>query len=175
DFCKKTGQLSGNGTQIKSGFCSSTPQGSIPTVDNMVSTIIVSPANAAVVDAAKDLVVKIDTLNLETGFFDLAASQYYIVPQTLNKQGQIQGHQHITIQPLQTTSSAPDPKVFAFFKGLNDRAPDGRTLQVTVPAGTLTQNGLFRICSITGSDGHAPAIMPVAQRGSQDDCIRISV
>ncbi|RKO93776.1 hypothetical protein BDK51DRAFT_15819, partial [Blyttiomyces helicus] len=175
DFCKKSGQLPGNGSQIRSGFCSSTPQGSIPDINHMVSTLITAPANAATVDASKDLTITIDNLNLDTGFFDLAESQYYIVPQTLGQTGNVQGHQHVTVQSLLSTASAPDPKVFAFFKGLNTVAIGGRTLSVTIPGGTITVNGPTRICTITGSDGHAPAIMPVAQRGSQDDCIRVTV
>ncbi|RKO87433.1 hypothetical protein BDK51DRAFT_24702, partial [Blyttiomyces helicus] len=96
-------------------------------------------------------------------------------PQTLNAQGIVQGHQHITIQQLTSTQAAPDAQVFAFFKGLNDQALDGRTLAVNVPAGTFKTDGLYRICSMSGGDGHAPTIMPVAQRGAQDDCIRINV
>jgi hypothetical protein len=60
-----------------------------------------------------------------------------------------------------------------FFKGLNDPAVDG-TLSVVIPAGTLPV-GLLRICSISGSESHQPVVMPVAQRGSQDDCIRVEV
>ncbi|KAH6572497.1 hypothetical protein BASA62_003324 [Batrachochytrium salamandrivorans] len=69
-------------------------------------------------------------------------------------------------------------KQFEFFKGINDRHTDGkqgRLLSATILAGQLTINGNYRICSITGSDSHQPVIMPVAQRGSQDDCIRVTV
>lgn len=67
-----------------------------------------------------------------------------------------------------------DARKFDFFKGLNEPAVAGGTLSVNIPAGKL-KDGQYRICSITGTDTHQPVIMPVAQRGSQDDCIRINV
>ncbi|RKO87945.1 hypothetical protein BDK51DRAFT_14266, partial [Blyttiomyces helicus] len=174
-FCLQTGLTPSNGSQIRTGACSSTPQGQIPSIDHMVSTLITSPENDATLDASKDINITIDNRNLNTGFFDNAESQYYIVPQTLGDNGNIQGHQHVTVQSLLSTGSAPDPRVFAFFKGLNAVAVGGRTLAVTIPGGTITVDGPTRICTMTGSDGHAPAIMPVAQRGSQDDCIRVTI
>ncbi len=112
--------------------------------------------------------------NLDTGFFSEPSSEYYAAPQQLNQNGMIKGHQHITVQRLKGGRGALDAKTFDFFKGLNDQSADGRTLSVTIPAGTL-RNGDYRICSITGTLTHQPVIMPVAQRGSQDDCIRIKV
>ena len=142
----------------------------------MVSTLIVSPPSGSTVDASKDMTVTLKTRNLVTGFFNDPATQYYLVPQTLDpKTGFIQGHQHVSIQSIGAGNAAPDAQTFAFFKGLNDAAPDGQTLSVVVPAGSLTINGQHRICTITGTDGHQPVIMPVAQRGSQDDCIRVNV
>jgi len=35
--------------------------------------------------------------------------------------------------------------------------------------------GLYRCCTMASSFAHTPVIMPVAQRGSQDDCIRFTV
>jgi transcription initiation factor TFIID subunit 15 len=171
DFCN--GQSLTNGQQIKAGSCSITVQGSIPTFDNMVSTIIVNPKNGATVKVGQAFTVTIQNNNIITGFFDDAATQYYLTPQTLDG-GKIQGHQHITIQELTSKAKAPDARVFAFFKGLNDAAVNGGQLSVTVDKGLPTA-GTYRICSITGTRGHQPVIMPVAQRGSQDDCIRIKV
>ncbi len=67
-----------------------------------------------------------------------------------------------------------DARKIDFFKGLNQKSSDGLTLSLEIPAGTLS-NGKYRICSITGSNSHQPVIMPVARRGSQDDCIRVNV
>jgi hypothetical protein len=85
------------------------------------------------------------------------------------------GHQHITVQKLTLGSKKPlDARKFDFFKGLDEPAVAGGTLSVDIPAGKLS-NGDYRICSITGTDTHQPVIMPVAQRGGQDDCIRVRV
>ncbi|KAJ3126998.1 hypothetical protein HK098_006889 [Nowakowskiella sp. JEL0407] len=172
-FCKDSGQSSSDGSQNKAGACSSTPQGQIPSVDKMVSTLIIAPDYGDTIDASKNNTVTIAFQNLDTGFFDDPQKQYYLVPQTLNDQGIIEGHQHITVQKLQGTAVL-DAKVFAFFKGLNEPSGDG-TLSVTIPAGTIKENGEFRICSLSGTFSHQPVIMPVAQRGAQDDCIRVFV
>ncbi|KAJ3120990.1 hypothetical protein HK098_004079 [Nowakowskiella sp. JEL0407] len=174
NFCKKSGQAEANGSQNKQGACSSTPQGSIPSVDKMVSTLIIQPDDGATIDAAKDNTVTIAMNNLQTGFFDDPQKQYYLFPQTLNDQGIIQGHQHITVQKM-NGKNVLDAKIFAFFKGLNAASKDGKTLSVTIPKGTLLQNGKHRICSLSGTFSHQPVIMPVAQRGAQDDCIRVNV
>ncbi|KAJ3127014.1 hypothetical protein HK098_006905 [Nowakowskiella sp. JEL0407] len=174
DFCKKSGQAESNGSQNKAGACSSTPMGQIPSVDKMVSTLIINPDSGAKVDASKDNTVTIAISNLATGFFDDPQKQYYLFPQTLNGQGIIQGHQHITVQKM-NGKAVLDAKVFAFFKGLNAASPDGKTLSVTIPAGTLRENGQHRICSLSGTFSHQPVVMPVAQRGAQDDCIRVDV
>ncbi|KAI8822700.1 uncharacterized protein EV422DRAFT_410575 [Fimicolochytrium jonesii] len=175
-FCKDTGLTPSDGTQIKDGACTSTPIGALPTTANMVSSLITSPSNGATLDASSDLLVTVDYRNLDTGFFSDPAKTYYTIPQTLNSDGVIQGHSHITIQPLGSkANAAPDARTFAFFKGLNDEAQNGRTLSVTVPGGTFTEDGVYRICSMSGSNSHQPVIMPVAQRGAQDDCIRVTV
>ncbi|KAJ3149024.1 hypothetical protein HDU89_004026 [Geranomyces variabilis] len=174
-FCSAANMLPSDGTQIRVGSCSSTAMGAIPSTDNMVSTIITSPAFGATIDATVDNVVAIDMVGLDTGFFSDPQVNYNKQPQTLNSNGIIQGHQHITIQPLPNTQAAPDSTKFVFFKGLNDESKNGRTLTVTVPKGTFTTNGLHRICSMSGVNAHQPPLMPVAQRGSQDDCIRVTV
>jgi len=35
--------------------------------------------------------------------------------------------------------------------------------------------GSYRLCTMTSSSNHQPVLMPVAQRGAQDDCIRFTV
>ncbi|KAI8909965.1 hypothetical protein DFJ77DRAFT_420712, partial [Powellomyces hirtus] len=164
-----------DGTQLRDGACSSTPMGSIPSVNKMVSSLITKPENGAAVNRNQELQVVVDYRNLDTGFFSDPTNQYYTIPQTLSGDGTIQGHSHITVQNLNNAKAAPDARTFAFFKGLNDEAAGGRTLSVTIPAGTLKQDGTYRICSMSGSNSHQPVVMPVAQRGAQDDCIRIKV
>ncbi|KAI8912395.1 hypothetical protein BC831DRAFT_377789, partial [Entophlyctis helioformis] len=162
-----------NGTQLKTGgrSCSSTPMGLIPDVSKMVSTIIVEPKAGSTIDASVENKVRIDIVNMVAGFFNLANEQYYLAPQTLNPQlGTAEGHQHITVQKMEPGArTAPDPKVFAFFKGINNAAtdPEKRSLEAVIPPNALKEQGTYRICSITGADAHQPLLMPVLRRGPQ--------
>ncbi|KAJ3256158.1 hypothetical protein HK103_005727, partial [Boothiomyces macroporosus] len=137
------GFFAANGSQLKQGgkSCSSNILGLTPSVDNMLSTLIVSPQDGADFDVSKNQTVSVDVANLVSGFFSDANKQYYLAPQTLNA-GNVQGHQHITIQKLDGTNVL-DPKVFAFFKGINDAAtdPQKRSLSANVPAGSIKENG----------------------------------
>ncbi|KAJ3091395.1 hypothetical protein HDU96_003072 [Phlyctochytrium bullatum] len=140
----------------------------------MVSTIIIEPQNGGTLRANQPFTVRIRNRNIQTGFFDDPQQKYYATPQTLNAQGIVEGHQHITVQNIGNGQNPPDAQTFAFFKGLN--APDQNgVLEVTFTpdAAKPLPPGNYRICSITGAFGHQPVVMPVAQRGSQDDCIRV--
>jgi len=178
EFCKAIGQggAIADGTQKRTSTCSITVQGTIPTFENMVSSIITSPGNGSTIKAGTDFKVSVKTQNMDLGFFEDPNTRYYSSPQTLNAQGKIEGHQHVTIQAI-GGNTPPDPRTesLVFFKGL-DQKDVGGELSATVP-GTATagKTGQMRICTITGSRGHQPVIMPVAQRGSQDDCIRVNM
>ncbi|KAI8897604.1 hypothetical protein BC833DRAFT_593093 [Globomyces pollinis-pini] len=181
DYCRQflNGRVvEANGTQLKTGgqSCSSTPIGQIPTINNMVSTLITQPAYGAALDATLNNTVVLNTKNLDSGFFNNPNTEYYMVPSTLNPQdGNPQGHQHVTVQLL-NGNNVPDPKVFGFFKGVNDKEVDEKkeTLQAIIPAGAIKVDGTYRICSITGTDGHQSVVSPVVRRGAQDDCIRVT-
>lgn len=182
EFCTKSGAKEATGVQFKQltaassgSSCSSTAQGVMPSIENMVSTLITAPENGAHIDPNQPLVITLDVLNLDTGFFADADKDYYLRPQTLGSTGNIQGHQHVTIQLL-NGKKAPIPKTFAFFKGIDDVATSGgATLGTVAPPGTFSEPGTYRICSLSGSFTHQPVIMPVARRGAQDDCIRVHV
>ena len=140
----------------------------------MVSTRIVFPEDQQSVSAAADVAVAVSTRNLAAGFFSNATTQYYVAPQTLGRAGTVQGHQHITIQSIDSLHSAAD---FVFFKGFNDRGStvDGLVLlTATVPKGTLAR-GKYRLCTLTGAATHQPVIMSAMVRGPQDDCVRFTV
>jgi hypothetical protein len=184
DFCK---QFLGNGGKVEEAdgiqrkdggqTCSSTPLGLTPSVTKMLQTLITEPASAAVLDVGVDNKVAVKTNSLDSGFFNDPNTEYYLVPSTLNAQtAEIQGHQHITVQKLNSITAAPDPQVFAFFKGINDVEVDRalKKLNAVIPAGTIKEDGLYRICTLSGSDGHQGALSPVMERGSQDDCIRVT-
>lgn len=146
--------------------------GLIPSTDNMPSAKFTNPKNNDVIPANKDFTISMAINNMETGNFVNAEQNYFAAPQQLNAQGQIQGHSHVTVETLtaldQTTPN--DPKKFAFFKGLNSAAQGGvLTADVTngLPAGA------YRLCSINTAANHQPALVPVAQHGSLDDCVYV--
>jgi len=171
DVCRLSKLDKADGSQNKEGSCSQTFMGEIPTIDNMISTLIQFPANNEVIRENKPFTIRVAVNNLVTGFFDDPATQYYLFPQTLNKAGKIQGHSHVTVQKL-NGKGVPDPKVFAFFKGLNEKARNG-ILEAAVEKGLPAGN--YRLCTMSSSFGHQPVLMPVAQRGAQDDCVRFKV
>ena len=176
-FCSKAGYTSNlisNGTQQRFSTCSITVFGSIPSFDNMVSTIILEPTNGELITKGNNITVKIQSIGIEYGFFDDPTVSYYVSPQTLNSAGEIQGHNHITIQKLNEFDSPPDPRTPVFFKGLNEVSTNG-VLQTEVDGSVFNISGIYRICTMTATRSHAPVLMPVARRGTVDDCIRVLV
>jgi hypothetical protein len=171
--------IEANGTQLKEGgqSCSSTPIGMLPCATKIVQTLIIQPEINQELSAAIDNTVVITSNNLEEGFFNDPNVHYYLVPQTLDSaQNIIQGHQHITVEFLGDPLSPPDPTQFSFFKGINEVAVDAERVQLsaTIPAATITKNGIYRICSMSGSSGHQAVVSPVFPRGDENDCIRVS-
>ncbi|KAI8800695.1 hypothetical protein BJ742DRAFT_840444 [Cladochytrium replicatum] len=176
EFCNVMGSrgfAQADGTQIRTGVCVSTAMGALPKFELMSSQIVVEPANGATLQAGNNNTVRVRVRNLKTGFFDNPNAGYYICPQTLDDNGIIEGHTHISCQSIDP-NTAPDATQFVFFKGLNDAANNGE-LSTTIPAGSFKSAGLHRCCTISGTFSHQPVIMPVAQRGAQDDCVRFNV
>jgi transcription initiation factor TFIID subunit 15 len=150
--------------------------GQIPSKENMISSIITFPQAGQEIQAGQDFNITLQTVNLQAGSFTNAVATYYAGPQFLNGAGQIIGHTHVTVQDLGNSlnpSVPPDAKQFAFFKGIND-AGNGQGLLAAEVLGGLPA-GNFRVCTLTGASNHQPVIMPVAQRGSQDDCTKFTV
>ncbi|CAG8479177.1 8042_t:CDS:1 [Paraglomus brasilianum] len=163
-----------DGTQQRNiETCSDTELGEIPIAAKMPSTIILFPENASTLPANKSFTIKLVITNLKTGFFDNATSQYYLFSQQLDSDGIIIGHTHVTVQKLDSIDTPPDAQIFAFFKGLNQPADANGLLTQDVADGLPA--GLYRLCTMSASFAHTPVIMPVAQRGAQDDCIRFNV
>jgi len=161
-----------NGKQIRSGSCNPAPMGDIPSTDKMPSSKFVTPKNLQNFRPNTAFTIKMSVNNLDTGNFVNPNTNYYAAPQQLNDQGTILGHSHVVIEKInsidQTTPT--DPNVFAFFKGLN---ADGDVLSTTVDKGLPA--GTYRCCSINTSSNHAPVVVAVAQRGSTDDCVYMTV
>lgn len=162
-----------NGTQNPDGECVTTVMGEVPSKNQMVSTIIRFPKDGDVIMENTTFTVRTVSQNLDAGFFDDPAAQYYLFPQTLNDDGLIQGHSHVTIQKIIDEDQPLDPTIFAFFKGLNDGPDANGELSVNVTNGLPA--GKYRVCTMVASFAHQPTLMPIAQRGSQDDCTRFLV
>ncbi|KAK8044894.1 hypothetical protein PG993_004918 [Apiospora rasikravindrae] len=173
NFC--SGQQLTNGQQAEGGSCNGIPMGKIPSKGQMVSTLVQNPANNDVVEPNTSFDINVLVTNLVAGSFTNAQTTYYSAPQDLEG-GLIVGHTHVTVQDLgnsQNPENTLDPTQFVFFKGINDAGNGNGLLTATVDGGL--PEGNFRVCTITSASNHQPVIMPVAQRGAQDDCIRFSV
>ena len=150
--------------------------GKIPSVDRMVSAVITNPQNGQDVQASTTFQIEVQLQNMQLGAFTNAQNTYYSAPQDLNGQGQIIGHTHVTVQDTGNTLNPTqplDPKQFAFFKGINDAGNGQGRLTAEVTGGLPT--GCYRVCTMSSASNHQPILMPVAQRGAQDDCRYFSV
>jgi hypothetical protein len=174
NFCLLSDLPLTNGQQITGGSCNPAPMGLIPSIDNMPSSKFVNPPNLAVLRANTQFTVEMNIANMQTGFFVNAQKNYFAAPQVLNQQGQIQGHSHVVIEEITSLQQTDptNPRVFAFFKGLNAAAVGGKlTADVTkgLPA------GVYRLSSINTSTNHAPVVGPVAQHGAFDDAVYFTI
>src|SRR6187402_2932547 len=150
--------------------------GKIPSTNNMISAIIVSPKPGEDLAAEETFTISVQTTGLTAGSFTNAQSTYYSAPQDLDGGGKIIGHTHLTVQDLGSSlqpNQAPDPVAFVFFKGVNDAGNGNGLLSATVTGGLPAGN--YRVCSMTSASNHQPVLMPVAQRGAQDDCQKFTV
>ncbi|KAG4221241.1 hypothetical protein PC116_g30283 [Phytophthora cactorum] len=66
-----------------------------------------------------------------------------------------------------------DASKFVFFKGINDAGDGNGLLSAKVDGGLPAGN--YRVCTMFAAANHQPVIMPVAQRGAQDDCTKFTV
>lgn len=113
--------------------------------------------------------------NLVAGSFTDADATYYAGPQFLQN-GIVVGHTHVTVQDLGKTLNptvAPDATQFAFFKGINDAGNGNGLLSANVTGGLPAGN--YRVCTMASASNHQPVLMPVAQRGTPDDCTKFVV
>jgi len=159
-----------NGKQIAAGSCNPAPMGSIPSSANMPSAKFTNPKNGDTIAANTAFTISMAINNLVTGNFVNAEENYFSAPQQLNGQGLIIGHSHVVVETLQALDQTTpnDPSKFAFFKGLN-AAAQGGILTASVTAGVPA--GAYRLCSINTAANHQPALVPIAQHGSLDDCV----
>ncbi|KIN01184.1 hypothetical protein OIDMADRAFT_198448 [Oidiodendron maius Zn] len=165
-----------NGLQITTGSCNGISMGDIPAKTNMVSSIITFPlAGSASIESDTTFNITVQMANLVAGSFTNADATYYAAPQALSG-GKVVGHTHVTVQDLGKSLNPTTPldaTKFAFFKGIND-AGNGEGLLTAVVTGGLPA-GNYRVCTMAAAANHQPVLMPVAQRGSPDDCTKFTV
>ena len=142
----------------------------------MVSSIITFPTFDTTLQIGQAFDITVKVRGLAAGTFTNPDLTYYAAPQQLNSRGQILGHSHVTVQLLDAidTQNIPDPDKFEFFKGINDAGDGQGTLKASVSNG-FPVAGIYRVCTMTSAGNHQPVLMPVAQRGAQDDCVRFTV
>jgi hypothetical protein len=138
----------------------------------MPSAKFVSPKNLDNIQENTSFTIQMAIQGMETGFFTNANENYFAAPQQLNDAGQITGHSHVVIEAIDSIDSTKpsDPNVFAFFKGLNDKAAGGvltAAVDKGLPAGT------YKLSSINTASNHQPCLVPIAQHGSLDDAVYV--
>jgi hypothetical protein len=174
NFCLTVNKPITNGQQIKGGSCNPAPMGVIASSSNMPSSKFVSPANLDTVKANTNFTITMALKNLEAGNFVNAEQNYYSAPQQVNANGDIIGHSHFVIQPIDSLTSTKvlDPATFAFFKGIDTAANADGTVSVPVPSGL--PKGVYKLSSINTAANHQPCLVAVAQHGSLDDQVYVS-
>lgn len=174
NFC--AGETLTNGQQVQGGSCNGIVMGKIPATNRMISSIIQNPQPGQTIQENETFDIVVNTQNLAAGSFTNPQETYYSAPQDLDGQGRIIGHTHVTVQDLGndlTPNNPPDAQQFVFFKGINDAGNGQGILSATVTGGLPAGN--YRVCTMTGASNHQPVLMPVAQRGAQDDCTKFTV
>jgi transcription initiation factor TFIID subunit 15 len=150
--------------------------GDIPAKANMISSVITFPQTAGQAPAADTTFdITVQVANLVAGSFTNADSTYYAGPQTLSG-GKVVGHTHVTVQDMGKSMNPTQPldaTQFAFFKGINDAGNGNGLLKATVTGGLPAGN--YRVCTMTSASNHQPVLMPVAQRGTPDDCTKFTI
>lgn len=150
--------------------------GKIPATSNMVSSILISPTPGQKLEANKTFEVKVQTSGLSAGGFTNEDSTYYAAPQDLSSDGLVIGHTHVAIQDLGTSlapTTPPDPTKFVYFAAVPGSGTGNGLFSTSVTGGLPAGN--YRVCSSASAANHQPVIMPVAQRGPQDDCQKFTV
>ncbi|KAL4751583.1 hypothetical protein BDW72DRAFT_192775 [Aspergillus terricola var. indicus] len=169
-----------NGKSSEQGSCNGIVMGDIPSDKNMVSTIITFPLPGQLLPARMPFVIEFRISNLNAGSVTNPNLTLYSAPQAL-QDGNVVGHIHVTIQSLfnfrndklEGYGVPPDPAKFVFFKTVFGEGNALNGFSVVVPEGLPT--GFYRVCTMAAASNHQPVVMPVVERGAQDDCQKFQV
>jgi hypothetical protein len=148
--------------------------GLIPSTANMPSAKFTFPTNDGNVAANTPFTISLAIQGMDTGNFVNAEQNYFAAPQQLNAAGQVIGHSHVVVETLSslTQTTPTDPTKFAFFKGLNAAAVNG-ILTANVTNGL--PDGTYKVSTINTAANHQPILVPIAQHGSLDDVVYVSL
>ncbi|KAL1840397.1 hypothetical protein VTJ49DRAFT_523 [Mycothermus thermophilus] len=135
NFC--AGRTLTNGQQNRAGSCNGIPMGRIPSVNNMITSIITYPQPGDRVPPRKTFNVTVQTRHLRAGYLVNPSVSYYTAPQDLDENGDIIGHSHISVQEIGSlrTLEPPDPTRFAYFKGIDEPVDENGALHAEVTGG----------------------------------------
>ncbi|KAL2822146.1 hypothetical protein BDW59DRAFT_173957 [Aspergillus cavernicola] len=179
NHCSKTTLT--NGESFTGGSCNGIVMGNIPSEENMISTIITYPSPGEILPAGRSFLVKFQTANLVAGCVTNPNATLYSAPQAL-QDGKVVGHVHITIQTLSdytrndgdgSSIMLPDPTTFVFFQTVFGVGDEKGWFSVLVNDGLSA--GFYRVCTMVAASNHQPVVMPVVERGAQDDCQKFRV
>lgn len=164
-----------DGKQITTGSCNQTPMGRIIATDKMPVSRFTFPVNGGAIAANTGFTIKMTVVNIDAGHFTNPTTTYYNAPQTVNSNGVGVGHTHCVIEKISAfdTTDLPDPRNFAFFKGLNSAADANGQLTADVTGGLPV--GFYKLTSINTASNHQPFLVAVAQHGTGDDSIYFEV
>jgi hypothetical protein len=175
NFCLTVNMPLTNGQQVKGGSCNPAPMGVIAPSTNIPSSKFVNPKNLDAVQAYTTFEITMAINHLDTGHFANPDSNYFAAPQQLNCDNDIIGHTHFVIEQLDcaTSTTVSDPSKFVFFQGVNTPADAQGNLAISVTDGLPP--GVYKLSSNHASANHAPPVVAVAQRGTMEDQIYVSV
>ncbi|KAL0956764.1 hypothetical protein HGRIS_002883 [Hohenbuehelia grisea] len=164
-----------NGTQLQTGSCNPVPIGMIPPSDHMPSVKFVFPTYGEDVNPNQPFEIKIAVRNLETGFNANTQTNFLSAPQQIDSSSKnIQGAVRIAIEQIASfrQKTPTDPRVFSFFKTIQDKAQDG-VLSANITGGLTV--GVYRISSMVTTTNRAAPYLPILAHGSTDDAVYITV
>ncbi|KIO34540.1 hypothetical protein M407DRAFT_240431 [Tulasnella calospora MUT 4182] len=175
NFCLTQNTELTNGKQITTGSCNQTPMGRIIATDKMPVSRFTFPSNGGAIAENTSFTIKMAVVNIDAGHFTNPTVTYYNAPQTVNNNGVGVGHTHCVIEKISAfdTEDVPDPRNFAFFKGLNAAADANGQLTADVTGGLPV--GFYKLTSINTASNHMPFLVAVAQHGTSDDSIYFEV
>jgi hypothetical protein len=136
----------------------------------MVSTLITVPQG---IKAGADATFSVSFKNMNLGTSNADPEADYLKkPQALGAGGVINGQYVCQMQSIDKASGKSN---VTFTKVVNDQVSGQGSFNVVVPGTAITDKGSYRFGCFAVAETFQPVIMPVAQRGSQDDIVHLEL